>query len=136
MFRLDRFRFILIICVPVVILGVMEYADPNGVGSELTPESFSDVWQELQPDDDESLRLRARDMIDVGKLQEARDLLELALRRGVKTNEDLYYDYVILLKVVQAEDPKLKGAVAAWRRNFPHSDRPDPTWHEKMRWQN
>lgn len=126
MAKRGRFRFLMVICIPAAIAGLFEYLDPDGLGSKTDPETSIPVWEQLYPNDEESLRTRARDEIRIGRFAEARQLLETAITADTTTNEDLLYDYILLLKAMKAETADVDAAVANWQRNFPHSERPNP----------
>ena len=55
-----------------------------------------------------------------------REALELALRQQPKTNEDVYYSYIEVLRGTGAAASEVEAACVQWRRLFPFSDRPDP----------
>jgi hypothetical protein len=55
-----------------------------------------------------------------------RVVLEAALRQQPKTNEDIYYSYIEVLRGTGATAAEIAAARAEWRRLFPFSDRPDP----------
>ena len=55
-----------------------------------------------------------------------REALESALRQQPKTNEDVYYSYIEVLRGTGAADSEVEAACAQWRQLFPLSDRPDP----------
>ncbi len=124
--RLERFRFLAVVCIPVLIAGLLEVYDPDGVGSELEPEQFQAEWRDLYPEHDHARRLEARELIRVGQYQEARELLEAVIATEVKTNEDVLYDYITLLKTMDAAQADIDAAVELWRRNYPHSQYADP----------
>lgn len=55
-----------------------------------------------------------------------RAALERALRQQPKTNEDIYYSYVEVLRGTGGSVAEVEAARAEWRRLFPFSDRPAP----------
>src|SRR5688572_3130255 len=59
------------------------------------------------------------------RLQEAARHYERALAGGLKSNEDLHYNYALVLMRLGAEPARIDEAVARWRRNFPNSQNVD-----------
>lgn len=55
-----------------------------------------------------------------------RAVLEAALRQQPKTNEDIYYSYIEVLRGTGGSAVEIAAARAEWRRLFPFSERPDP----------
>lgn len=55
-----------------------------------------------------------------------RDLLENAVSKMPKTNEDIYYSYVDVLIRTNADQSKIDAAAEQWKKLFPFSKRPDP----------
>lgn len=58
--------------------------------------------------------------------QAIRDLLENAVSKMPKTNEDIYYSYVDVLIRTGADRQKIDAAAEQWKKLFPLSKRPDP----------
>jgi len=59
-------------------------------------------------------------------LAEARRYFERAISTGIKSHEDLFYDYAVVLFLMEAESTDIDAAVAVWRKNAPNSTRLDP----------
>lgn len=55
-----------------------------------------------------------------------RKVLEEALAKEPKTNEDLYYSYIDVLKGTGADASEVRAAISQWRMLFPLSTRPVP----------
>jgi len=55
-----------------------------------------------------------------------RGVLERALLQEPKTNEDIYYSYVEVLRGTGGSAAEIEAARAEWRRLFPFSERPEP----------
>ena len=55
-----------------------------------------------------------------------RETLESAIALSPKTNEDVYYSYVEVLKQTGADAAQIDAAADEWKRLFPFSDRNDP----------
>lgn len=55
-----------------------------------------------------------------------RDLLENAVSKMPKTNEDIYYSYLDVLIRTGADQQKIDAAAEQWKKLFPLSKRPDP----------
>ncbi len=55
-----------------------------------------------------------------------RGVLEAALSKMPKTNEDIYYSYIDVLIHTGAEQTKIDAAAEQWKKLFPLSDRTDP----------
>lgn len=58
-------------------------------------------------------------------LQEAACHYERAQALGLKSEENLDYNYALTLMRIRAEPARIDQAIATWRRNFPFSDRRD-----------
>lgn len=61
------------------------------------------------------------------RLQEAAGHYERAIAGGLKSNEDLYYNYALVLMRLGAAPVRIDEAVARWRKNFPNSQNVDLT---------
>ncbi len=59
-------------------------------------------------------------------LAEARRYFERAISTGIKSHEDLLYDYAVVLFLSGADSAEIDAAVATWRKNAPNSTRLDP----------
>ena len=60
-----------------------------------------------------------------GRLANAAKHYENALNAGLKSEEDLTYNYALTLIRIRADGEKIDRAIADWRREFPHSSRRD-----------
>ncbi len=60
-----------------------------------------------------------------GSLREAARHYERAIAMGLKSEENLYYNYALTLIRIQAEPDRIDQAIAMWRQNFPYSARRD-----------
>lgn len=58
-------------------------------------------------------------------LQEAARHYERAQALGLKSEENLDYNYALTLMRIRADPARIDNAIATWRRNFPFSDRRD-----------
>ena len=56
-----------------------------------------------------------------------RKVLEAALALHPKTNEDLYYSYIDVLRGTDASQEEVEAAIQQWKRLFPFSTRPAPS---------
>jgi tetratricopeptide (TPR) repeat protein len=56
-------------------------------------------------------------------LKEAARHYERAINLGLKSDENLYYNYALTLVRIQSDSEKIDRAIAAWRKNFPYSTR-------------
>ena len=70
----------------------------------LRPELLEKYVTELQP-----------------QLEEARLHYERALAAGLRSDENLHYNYALTLMRLRAESSQIEQSIAAWRRDFPHS---------------
>jgi hypothetical protein len=59
------------------------------------------------------------------ELQSAARYYENALAAGLKSEEDLHYNYALTLIRIGADHSRIDRAIATWRYHFPHSDHPD-----------
>ena len=55
------------------------------------------------------------------RLARARAHYERALQGGLRSEENLHYNYALTLMRLRAEPELIDRAIADWRRNFPHS---------------
>lgn len=129
MFRLRNFRFLLVICSLTALAGLWELTDParEGESSSVISLKFSEEFAQLYPRHENTLHAWARALAERDDLQGARASLEEAITTGAKSNEPVYYDYVVVLVRLNADPAAIGKAVVEWRRNFPHSGAPDPT---------
>ena len=58
--------------------------------------------------------------------KQIRKVLEEALAKEPKTNEDLYYSYIDVLKGTGADSDEVQAAIRKWQKLFPLSTRPIP----------
>lgn len=71
------------------------------------------------------------------RLAEVAEHYERALAGGIKSNEDLHYDYALTLMRLDAPPEKIKKAITRWRETFPNSRKPDlESWREAISQQN
>jgi hypothetical protein len=57
------------------------------------------------------------------RLNEAREHYERALAAGLRSEENLQYNYAVTLMQLRADPSEIEKAIAKWQRDFPHSDR-------------
>ncbi len=118
-----QYRFLLIVVVLAGLFGMQEVGQPLD-----EDDSQADVLvSELFPESAEAHFRRGSFEMSVNRdpLQ-ARRSFEQALATGIKTNENLLYNYALILIFMQ-DDPKLvDAAIDEWRRNFPDSPQRDP----------
>ena len=57
------------------------------------------------------------------QLQTAREHYERALAAGLRSEENLQFNYAVTLMQLRADPAEIERAMAAWQRDFPHSDR-------------
>ena len=57
--------------------------------------------------------------------REAAKHYERAIHMGMKSEERLYYNYVLALIRIRADSDRIDRAIADWRQHFPNSTRPD-----------
>jgi tetratricopeptide (TPR) repeat protein len=57
------------------------------------------------------------------QLQKAREHYERALAAGLRSEENLQFNYAVTLMQLRADPAEIERAIAAWQRDFPHSDR-------------
>jgi hypothetical protein len=57
------------------------------------------------------------------KLKDVKVHYEKALAAGLRSEEDLQYNYALALMQLRADPAEIERAIASWRRDFPHSDR-------------
>lgn len=50
---------------------------------------------------------------------------ERAIELGLKSDEELYYHYALTLILIKDDPDRIDRAIAAWRLNFPFSEKPD-----------
>lgn len=55
------------------------------------------------------------------QLEEARGHYERALAAGLRSEENLQYNYALTLMRLRADPEQIDRAIANWRRDFPHS---------------
>lgn len=58
-------------------------------------------------------------------LREAARHYERAIELGLKSEENLYYNYALTLMRTQADPKQIDRAIALWKQNFPYSTRTD-----------
>jgi hypothetical protein len=80
-------------------------ADPQDLQR---PESLEKFLADLQP-----------------RLEATRKHYERALAAGLRSEENLQYNYALTLIRLRADSELIAQAIAAWRRDFPHSERRD-----------
>jgi WD domain, G-beta repeat len=87
----------------------------------------ANVVQALFPDSPESDYIRGMNAKYLRyDLAEARRYFERALSSGIKSHQELFYDYAVVLFLMEGNSAKTDAAVAAWRKNAPDSTRLDP----------
>ena len=59
------------------------------------------------------------------QLEKARGHFERALSGGLKSSQDLRYQYALTLMKLDADRETIEREIAAWRRDFPHSNYED-----------
>ena len=87
---------------------------------------MSEVFSTLYPDRPETLLERGLRAERAGDNETARKIFEQAIRTGIKTSEDLYYDYVLVLVRLKAPQSEIDAAAENWRRLFPLTKLSDP----------
>ncbi|MBC8355373.1 MAG: hypothetical protein H8E66_25630 [Planctomycetes bacterium] len=109
-----------------LLAALWELTEPDPEGSP-NLKVFPSMWAELYPESAATYYVLARAAAEQGDLEEARLHFERALAKEDKTNEDLYYDYAVLLVRMRADRKALHQAVSDWKRYFPMSARRDPS---------
>ena len=120
-----RYRFLIFIVLLSLVAGVWEYTDPDP-DKNAEPPSYPYVMLELYPDSTRNLYTRGMQSYLNRDFPAARNWFEKALEPGIKTDENLLYYYAVVLVHLNANGDEIDAAIAQWRRNFPHSSRPDP----------
>lgn len=87
---------------------------------------YPEAFAALYPENEYTMDLWARSLAGNGRLEEARLSLEKTLANGIKTDEAVLYDYAVVLVRLNADSADVQKAIANWRRNYPHSQAPDP----------
>ena len=143
--RLRIFRFLMLIYIPALVVGVWEFSHRNQTVDLFlgqTP-NFANTVGKLYPDRAEPLYMRAvqaglcgqpRDPVPAACRQfnprtirrDVRELFQRGLKTGVKHFQELYYDYVRFLVITGAPKSEIDKAYHIWRSNFPISNLPDP----------
>lgn len=119
-----RYRFLLVI---FVLAGMRAVWEAEGLRDDQIAETTSSLVIEIYPDSAEAHYQRGMIARFVRRDDpEARRHFEQALATGIKTNEDLLYEYAVVLAVINESPKTVDAAIANWRRNYPQSKRPDP----------
>lgn len=140
--RKSPFRTLIAVYALVLVAGICEVTLDRGQQSSKATD-FSTVMTRLYPNAAETQYLlgqqwegRARQLIrkidpSADEQQELERVLreaarhyELAISRGMKSEENLYYNYAAILLRLHDDPKRIEQAVALWRRQFPNSTRP------------
>ena len=96
------------------------------VGEQSSTEALTLV-SELYPESAEAHYQRGLAALTARRdYAEARRAFEQALATGIKTNEELLYEYAMVLALMEEDANLVNAAIANWRENFPNSTRVDP----------
>jgi hypothetical protein len=123
----NRYRFLLYVLAIALFAAYWEVTDPQVDKSlQQTPPGYPEVIGTMYPDREDSLFLQAMQARTAGNLSQARELFERAISTGVKTDENLYYEYLATLIEMDAEQADVDAAAKLWRTNYPFSKKPYP----------
>ena len=134
---LRRYRFLMLVYGLALLAGFCEFRDRR---NDRPPDEPAETMARLYPESSDIQYILARGFEKQGAealrdgripesraaFAEARRRFERALGTGVKTEEKLFYHYALTLVFLDADPDEIAQSVAAWRYNFPDSQRPDP----------
>ena len=117
-----RYRLLIIVFIVAGLRGSLEVIFSDEHDSQATT-----LVSELYPDSAETHFRRGLIAMSV-RQDDAQALrsFERALATGIKTNEDLLYNYALILILMKKDSKIVNAAITDWRLNFPNSYQPDP----------
>lgn len=144
--QMKPFRWLALVCLAALLLGAWERRrEKVDVYRDETP-NYPQAMARLYPDRSQVEYLLGRwkatqggEQLDPQELQDPDRLAELlartrerlapavehyerALAAGLKSEENLQYNYALSLIQMRADPEKIDRAIADWRRNFPNSE--------------
>lgn len=143
--QLKPFRWLALVCVAALLLGSWERRRPKVDVYQDETRNYPQAMARLYPGRSQVEYLLGRweatqggEQIDQQELQDPERLSELmartrerlapavehyerALASGLKSEENLQYNYALSLIQMRADPEKIDRAIADWRRNFPNS---------------
>jgi len=145
MSQLAQFRSLAIIYGIAVLVGIAEFVlmreappDPNGIFVDPV-HNYPETMSKLYPGRAENLYFEGRQVEssvptpktvdELHRYQQAQraaaEYYERGLAAGLRSDENLIYNYAVALMWAQADPAKIEAAIATWHRNFPASERED-----------
>jgi hypothetical protein len=134
------YRSLLMIYCAAVLVGLGEYFGilrPDDYSSYVDRvDNFPETMGELYPNRPENHYHRGRraeislpDRVAIAEFQraqlEAAEHYRQGLMAGVRSDENLIYNYALTLMRIEAEPAEIEAAIEQWRRDFPTSKRQD-----------
>lgn len=128
MWRLERFRFLFLVCCLIGLAILWEVTDPDYGSDQPQTEldAHTTVFNQTFPGHPDARYRWTKSLIEKDDLEGARRTLEDLIDGGVISSEMVLYDYAIVLIQLKADRKEINAAIENWQKHFPRSEQRDP----------